>query len=342
MSSKKKSTRGAKRVTIYDVAREAGVAPSTVSRTFSRPGRVNAETAARVRKVAEKIGYRAATVSFTSAQSTQLIAVAVPDIANPTYAETIKGIRREALAAGYSTILLDAAEIDDQNSETLERSMGLAEGLILVSPRLPDSAIQQMAKQRPVVTLNREVPGVPAVISDAKQGVLEMVAHLYNLGHRSLTFLPGPRHSYDDAQRWQALLEQCSRRKMAIRRTPPRRPTVAGGAAAAREWMQRRTSAVIAHNDLMAMGFMIAVKSVGIDVPADVSVVGTDNIFMSALVTPPLTTVTASRRTQGSLAFGKLLEQLRHQHREVGHLTTSVQMKLVERESTDRAHNLHR
>ena len=89
MSSKSKSSSDAKRVTIYDVAREAGVAPSTVSRTFSRPGRVNAETAARVRKVAEKIGYRAATVSFTSAQSTQLIAVAVPDIANPTYAETI-------------------------------------------------------------------------------------------------------------------------------------------------------------------------------------------------------------------------------------------------------------
>ncbi|WQD13985.1 MAG: LacI family DNA-binding transcriptional regulator [Lawsonella clevelandensis] len=188
------------------------------------PGRVNAETAARVRKVAEKIGYRAATVSFTSAQSTQLIAVAVPDIANPTYAETIKGIRREALAAGYSTILLDATEIDDQNSETLERSMGLAEGLILVSPRLPDAAIQAMAKQRPVVTLNREVPGVPAVISDARQGVREMVAHLYDLGHRSLTFLPGPVHSYDDAQRWQALLEQCSRRKMAIRRTPRAAP----------------------------------------------------------------------------------------------------------------------
>ena len=220
--------------------------------------------------------------------------------------------------------------------------MGLAEGLILVSPRLPDAAIQAMAKQRPVVTLNREVPGVPAVISDARQGVQEMVAHLYDLGHRSLTFLPGPVHSYDDAQRWQALLEQCSRRKMAIRRTPPRRPTVAGGAAAAREWMQRRTSAVIAHNDLMAMGFMIAVKSVGIDVPRDVSVVGTDNIFMSALVTPALTTVTASRRTQGSLAFSQLLEQLRHQHRDIGHLTTTVQMKLVERESTDRVHSLRR
>ena len=342
MTNKSKSPSDAKRVTIYDVAKEAGVAPSTVSRTFSRPGRVNAETAARVRKIAEKIGYRATTTSFTSAQSTQLIAVSVPDIANPTYTETIKGIRREASAAGYSIILLDTNEIDEQNSETLERSMGLAEGLILVSPRLTDAAIQEIAKQRPVVTLNREVPGVPAVISDARQGIQEIVAHLYDLGHRSLTFLPGPVHSYDDTQRWQALLEQCSRRKMAIRRTPPRRPTVAGGAAASRDWMQRRTSAVIAHNDLMAMGFIIAVTSLGIDVPRDVSVVGTDNIFMSSLITPTLTTVTASRRTQGSLAFGQLLEQLRHQHRDIGHLTTTVQMKLVERESTDRVHSLRR
>ena len=131
MSSKSKSSSETKRVTIYDVAREAGVAPSTVSRTFSRPGRVNAETAARVRKVAEKIGYCAATNSFTSAQSTQLIAVAVPDIANPSCIEIIKGIRHEALAAGYSTILLDATEIDDQNSETLEQSMGC---LLYTSP----------------------------------------------------------------------------------------------------------------------------------------------------------------------------------------------------------------
>ena len=120
------------------------------------------------------------------------------------------------------------------------------------------------------------------------------------------------------------------------------RPTVAGGAAAAREWMQRRTSAVIAHNDLMAMGFMIAVKSVGIEVPRDVSVVGTDNIFMSALFTPALTTVTTSRNTQGKLAFNQLLEQLRHQHRDTGHLTTSIAMKLVERDSTAQVPSLHR
>ncbi|PZP88846.1 LacI family DNA-binding transcriptional regulator [Lawsonella clevelandensis] len=342
MSSKSKSSSETKRVTIYDVAREAGVAPSTVSRTFSRPGRVNAETAARVRKVAEKIGYRAATNSFTSAQSTQLIAVAVPDIANPSCIEIIKGIRHEALAAGYSTILLDATEIDDQNSETLEQSMGLAEGLILVSPHLSQETIQAMAKQRPIVTVNYEVPGVPAVINDAHQGISEMVTHLYNLGHRSITFLPEPNRSYDDAQRWQALLEQCSRKKMTIRHTHPLRPTVAGGAAAAREWMQRRTSAVIAHNDLMAMGFMIAVKSVGIEVPRDVSVVGTDNIFMSALFTPALTTVTTSRNTQGKLAFNQLLEQLRHQHRDTGHLTTSIAMKLVERDSTAQVPSLHR
>ena len=237
MSSKSKSSSETKRVTIYDVAREAGVAPSTVSRTFSRPGRVNAETAARVRKVAEKIGYRAATNSFTSAQSTQLIAVAVPDIANPSCIEIIKGIRHEALAAGYSTILLDATEIDDQNSETLEQSMGLAEGLILVSPHLSQETIQAMAKQRPIVTVNYEVPGVPAVINDAHQGISEMVTHLYNLGHRSITFLPEPNRSYDDAQRWQALLEQCSRKKMTIRHTHPLRPTVAGGAAAVGRWL---------------------------------------------------------------------------------------------------------
>lgn len=330
-----------KRVTIYDVAREAGVAPSTVSRTFSRPGRVNAETAARVRKIADKIGYRSSTVSFTSAQATQLIAVSVPDLGNPTYVEIIKGIRQEALESGYSTILLNASEIDDQSTETLDRSMGLAEGLILVSPTLDDSTIMAMAKQRPVVTLNREVPGVPAVISDARQGVQKMLSHLYDNGHRSLTYLPGNVDSYDDKKRWEAILDECSRRKMAIRRTRPRMASVGGGAAAASDWLQRRTSAVIAHNDLMAMGFIFAVKTVGVDVPGDVSVIGTDNIFMSALVTPPLTTIQPSRRKQGSLAFCQLLEQLRHQNREVGHLTMTVPMHLVERESTTRLRTYH-
>ena len=116
------SGRGSRDVTIYDVARAAGVAPSTVSRAFSRPGRVNAGTAERIRQVADDLGYRANPLARALSTSRSLmIALVVSDVANPFYSEIIRGAQATATAAGYTILLADAQESDRVERAALER-----------------------------------------------------------------------------------------------------------------------------------------------------------------------------------------------------------------------------
>src|SRR5690625_1691145 len=98
-------------VTIYDVAREAGVAPSTVSRAFSRPGRVNAETGERIRQIAERLGYRAKPQARAAApRRTSMLAVVLADLANPVFYELVRGAGSACEDAGYTMMLAETAE----------------------------------------------------------------------------------------------------------------------------------------------------------------------------------------------------------------------------------------
>ena len=114
----------ARAVTIYDVAREAGVAPSTVSRAFSRPGRVHAATAERVREVAGRLGYRANPLARAlSTARTHLLALVVSDVANPFYAEIVRGAQAAAARAGSTVLLVDAQESDRTERAAVERAL---------------------------------------------------------------------------------------------------------------------------------------------------------------------------------------------------------------------------
>ncbi|MHB1065538.1 MAG: LacI family DNA-binding transcriptional regulator, partial [Georgenia sp.] len=122
------------------------MAPSTVSRTFSRPGRVNSDTAARIRAVAAELGYR--TNPMARALSTThsgLLALAVPDITNPVYFEIINGVQDEAADAGYTVVLVDSRESDRREREALERALPIVEGIVLGTSRMSDAAIRMIA-----------------------------------------------------------------------------------------------------------------------------------------------------------------------------------------------------
>src|SRR4051794_5034515 len=141
-----------KRATIYDVARAAGVAPSTVSRTFSRPGRVNAETAAHVHEVAAQLGYRTDRVArVPTATRTGVVALTVSDIGNPFYLEIIRGAEAAAAGAGCTMLLSDTHEPALEEQQALERMLPLGDGILLAGSRLSDTAIRGAARQRPAV-----------------------------------------------------------------------------------------------------------------------------------------------------------------------------------------------
>lgn len=319
---------------IYDVARVAGVAPSTVSRAFSRPGRVNAATAQRVREVAEQLGYRTNPVARAiSTGRSSMIALIISDITNPFYFAIIRGAEAAAAEAGYTMVLADAQESDRLEREALERSQSMVDGIVLGSTRMTDSAIGMAAKQKPMVVLNRAVSDVPSVVTDIPRGVRRALEHLGELGHRSVTYVSGPEASWTDGMRWRALREAGDELDIAVRRVGPFAPIVSGGVRAVEALRAAPPTAVIAYNDLVAIGVMRGLQDRGVRVPRDVSIVGFDNIFGADLVTPGLTTVAAPLRMLGTTAVQNLLAMIGGAPAVTGTAVT-VPTRLVVREST--------
>lgn len=294
--------------TIYDVAKAAGVAPSTVSRAFSRPGRVSSRTAAHIHEVAQRLGYRAAEpFRAPSRVHTQTVALVVADIDNPVFIGIVRGAERAAAAAGYSLMIGDTQESDAIEHELLGRLLGHVDGLVLATARASDTLIRSLARMVPLVVLNRNVTGLPCAMPDNPRGVRRAVEHLGELGHRRICYLAGPEASWTDGVRWRSLREAALELSLHDARLGPFPPTVAGGMAAAPEVVRRGHTAVLAYNDVMAIGLIRALTSSGWSVPDDVSVVGFDNIFAADLITPGLTTVAAPLAKLGETAVSAVV-----------------------------------
>lgn len=320
--------------TIYDVAEAAGVAPSTVSRTFARPGRVNADTAERIRQVAADLGYRTDPLARAlPTRRTALIALVTSDLTNPFYFEIMRGAQAAVAEAGYTMIVADAQESGMLEREALERAVSTVEGIVLASSRMSESGIRTMAKQLPMVVLNRVVSGVPSVVTDVPRGMRSAADHLQQLHHRSVTYIAGPEASWTDGMRWRALREVAPELGMQVRRIGPYPPTVHGGVRAAKDVYREPTSAVIAYNDLLAIGVIRGLTAQHIVVPEQVSVIGHDNVFGADLVTPALTTVAAPMRRVGNTAVRSLLASVRSTHQQSDGPVV-VPTQLVRRDST--------
>lgn len=320
--------------TIYDVARVAGVATSTVSRAFARPGRVNADTAARIRAIADDLGYRSNPIARAlSTSRTKMLAVMISDITNPFYAELVRGTQMAAHDAGYVILLADAQESDTNEREALDRLVPIVDGIVIGSSRMSDTSLRNIAQQRPMVVLNRQLSGVPSVVPDNWRGMRRAAEHLGALAHDTITYVAGPEASWADGMRWRALREAGFELDLPTRRIGPFSPTFAGGMRAAAELVAHPTSAVIAYNDLLAIGIIRGLGRAGLRVPADVSVVGFDNTLTSRLVTPPMTTVAVPMREMGAAAVRNLLAVMNGAQTRTG-TAFVLPVRLVVRQST--------
>lgn len=321
--------------TIYDVAAEAGVAASTVSRAFSDPGRVNVRTREHVVGVARRLGYQPNPMARALPSGrTQTVALVVPDITNPHFFGVIRGAERQVNAAGFTLILVDTQESAEAEARHVERLSRAVDGIILASSRLPDERIQALAKGRVLTLVNREVPGMHSVVSDQSEGSRQVVEHLASLGHRSLVFLGGPRASWAGARRWRALAATAPRLGVTAQRLGPFPPALAGGAAAADAAIGHRATALVAHNDLLAFGVLRRLAERGVRVPEDVSVVGYDDIFGADFCTPPLTTLAGAGEKVGRAAVDVLLRVLEHGTAELAPQSIVLPSHLVIRAST--------
>ncbi|MGJ9412720.1 LacI family DNA-binding transcriptional regulator [Aeromicrobium sp. CF4.19] len=295
--------------TIYDVAREAGVATSTVSRAFSDPQRVGRATRERVLQVAAELDYRPnphARALLSGRHHT--VAMVVSDITNPHYFELIRGAESRARSSGYTLVLVNGEESARVEMNQIQRLVSSVDGFVLAASRLPDDELRQVASQRPVVLVSRELPGLASVVLDHDEGCRHIVEHLGSLGHRELVYLAGPREAWMAAKRWSALQDAAHDLGLGARRIGPFTPKVSQGGAAADGALNTGCTAIVAHNDLLAIGVMQRLAERGVKVPEDMSVVGFDDIFASDLCTPSLTTLGGVHVDAGRTAVELLME----------------------------------
>ena len=319
--------------TIYDIAKLAGVNPSTVSRALSKPGRVSVNTRKLVEDAAAELNYQANPFARALPTGrTNTIGLIVTDVANPTFFGTIRGTEFAAADHDYSVILAESGESARREQSAAQRMLASVDGLILASPRMDDDQIREMANEKPVIVVNRDVEGITCVVPDVEKGLGEAVRHLAGHGHRKITFIAGPDASWMSARRWQGVQQACEWSRIEAVKLTSDSPTIKGGRAVARSIVGSGASAVIAYNDLLAIGLLQELQAAAYVIPDQISIVGFDDIFGADFTTPGLTTVRAPMETCGVEAASLLLKALKGSER--GTSTHYLDTELVVRGST--------
>lgn len=299
------------RATIREVAREADVSPSTVSRALSAPDLVNPATRERVLRAAQRLGYapnRAARGLITG--RTGNLGLIVPDLANPFFPSVVKGVQAKAREADYAVLLADTDEDPSVETDLVRVLAKQVDGLVLCSPRAPEEEVRALLEGTTAVLVNRRIRSVPSVVFDNVDGIRQAVAHLRALGHRRVAWVGGPRASWSTRDRIRGLRTATAAAGMELVVVGHFPPQFEGGVAAADLVVAAGATCVIAYNDIMALGLISRLRDRGLDVPGDISVVGIDDIHMSAMSSPALTTISLTKQQLGRAAVDLLLELL--------------------------------
>lgn len=302
--------------TIADVAAKAGVSLATVSRVMNGNASVDAGLAERVRTAADELGYSASPLARSLASGrTSTIAVLVPDLENPTFQGVLRGLNRAAVRDGYHVMVADTTESLREERVLAVETRRRCDGLVLVAPRMPDDELRSLLGQlEPVVLVNRDVgvADVPVVAADYRGALAELLALVHSLGHRSLVFLAGAPQSASNAQRLEAVRAFLDEHADASVSVLPCGVTFADGYAAVDRVRESRATAVLAFNDLVAMGLLSGLHAQGVRVPEDLSVVGFDDIPFARYLLPPLTTAAVPVVELGEQAWRRMHDLLEH------------------------------
>ncbi|MGE0627881.1 MAG: LacI family DNA-binding transcriptional regulator [Hyphomicrobiaceae bacterium] len=311
-----------RRTTLKDVAEAVGVHVSTVSRALNPDTRhfIRPEVAKRILDVSSALNYRpnAAALSLRT-NRTRIIGVLIPDISNPVFPPIIRGIEDALSEVGYVAILVNAAAHGLRQTQLLAAlSARGVDGLIVASLQRDDAAVRRTADEGvPIVTVNRRSDDttIASVTNDDSGGMGLILDHLYSLGHRRVACIAGPQDLSTGHDRY-AAFEQHRRR--AGFDTEERLVIFAeafsehDGERAAEVLLDRRVAftALVACNDLLAVGALGALKARGITCPAELSVTGFNDMPMVDRLEPALTTVRVQQYEAGKCAAQMVLAKI--------------------------------
>ncbi|UOE44219.1 LacI family DNA-binding transcriptional regulator [Agromyces larvae] len=299
--------------TIADVAARAGVSQASVSRVLNGKPSVDPEIVRRVRRAVAELGYAPSMAARSLVHGrNQTVAMVVPDLGNPMFQGILEGVSVAAAVDGYRVLVADTVERVDDEEATAVEARQRCDAVVLCAPRLPADRLARLVERiAPVVVVNRQgdVPDVPSVGVDYARGIRDLVGHLVALGHRDLVYLSGPGSSRSNADRLRGIDDaRAADASLRVRVLDGGSGLDDGAAAVDAVDAARRdgATAVVAFNDLVALGLLTALRRRGIDVPGELSVAGFDDIPMAAYAAPSLTTLSVPRAELGAQVWTRL------------------------------------
>ena len=314
-------------VSIKDVARIAGVSIATVSRCINEPGRVKSGTRDRVQQAIKATGYapNALAQNFRRGK-TQVIMVVLPSVGDPFFTDVMKGIRNVAGTAGYSLLInetrFNTLSADQVGAMVVSRQ---ADGIVLLASLSPFGTqvfSEGHENALPVVvaceTVSDDLSGFPGVHIDNVAAAQEATHYLLRLGHRKIAFIHGQQGSMLTRDREGGFLAAMKQAGVEVE------PgwllegglSIEGASRATARLLEHRhrPTAIFCANDEMALGCMHTLKSAGLRIPGDISVVGFDDIRYAAVADPPLTTVAQPAEEIGKRVMHRLLREIDGDH----------------------------
>jgi LacI family transcriptional regulator len=306
-------------VTLRDIARATGVSVNTVSRALTGKSDINAETKLRVKAVAELLGYQPNMAARSLVLGrTRSIGLVVTDCTNPFYAMLIRAVEDVAYSNGYSLLLATSNETVEREAATLQMLRERRVDGLLLSPVAVEAPHLGpfIEGNQSCVLLTRRPAGYegPFVGTDNAQAAESAMRYLLDLGHRHIAHVTLSNGSISALTRVEAYRRELMRAGI----SPDRRlelavpQTIEGGRAAVRSLLgqRRRPTAIFTYNDQQAVGALLSLRDAGIEIPAEMSVLGFDGIDLGEVVDPPLTTMAQQIDKIGRLGAQTLIDAL--------------------------------
>lgn len=326
-------------ISIKDIAREAGVSHSTVSRALRNSPLIPEKTAARIQRIARERGYSASAVARSLVtRKTQTIGVVVTSIADPFNGEVVEGIEEIANQNGYSVILA-TSQAEPEREITVVRNFRerRVDGIVVASSRVGSMYAQMLGEMEiPIVLLNNQSRGdfAHAVTIDNVDGAFQATNHLIGLGHTRIGYIGDQFGFQSDAERLKGYRKALEKAGL-----PWNRALIgmgdgksAGARQAAAQLLDaEQPTALFCYNDMSALGALEASEATNLSVPEDLSIVGFDDLFFAKHLQPPLTTVRQPKKELGRRSMAQLIELLSGKQTSI---TTLLKGELVVRAST--------
>ncbi len=306
--------------TIKDIAEKAGVSIMTVSRVINNSGYVSMKTRIKVESVLKEMNYQPNLLARSLInRKSHFISIIVPDISNPFYAELTRGVEDITIQEGYDLIISSAHMNKDMELRQIETARSrMADGLILVLPELSETKILEMQNNIPLVVVDKYIKSndISKIYLKQELGAYRAVQYLLEMGHRKIAFLSGLLNVHNNNVRKMGYIHALEDNRVPFDSSLILNGDFSfeSGEKAFKTYMnmknENRPTAIFSASDLMALGFMRCAYRHKVRIPEDVSIVGFDDIQISSIITPTLTTVRHPYLQMGNAASKLLMSKL--------------------------------